>query len=156
MVFNCPGAPSHFDLAPQDHYHLRMRYEGGGEWQEFFTGTFIPKPLKQLIDSGEAHALHIETLVPNSAAKRPFGFKTDYIVMGIRTRDGREVQAVPGELLKARRRYLIEGSVLVALGVLGAALGYKWLGAAAVVAGTHSLRTRATIPHKVFGTGRTR
>lgn len=48
--------------------------------------------------------------------------------MGVRTRDGREVPAVASELLKARRRYLIEGTVLVALGLLCVALVYKWLG----------------------------
>ncbi len=154
LVQRTSNAPSHFITHPADQYHLRVRYEKEGPWRSYFY-VHVPVQLKPFIEGNQVVSLHLESVKPNSAMGCLFEVQPDFIMFGVRTKDGREVHAVPRRLLRSRQVRLLFSIAGLAVGAAALAAGWYWVAAAGLMTGTHWLRTRATIAHKVFKTVRT-
>jgi hypothetical protein len=85
-------------------YTLRVQYVSDGAWQ-IFHSVHVPKTLQDALRGGKVESFHLETLVPNSAAERVLPGGPSYLVLGVRLKDGPELQCVPSELLVARAGY---------------------------------------------------
>lgn len=131
-------------------FNLRMQYRLGGDFQNFI-GVYAPEELQPALLHGDVIALHIDTLEVNSLASRLLADGPSYVVLGVRCRSGEEAIQIPAAFKSARLRRKILG---VAACVFGCGLltlsRFAWLGAFALVAGTHALRTLRQIPNRPF------
>lgn len=131
-------------------FNLRLQYRPGGDYQ-LFIGVYVPEQLQPALLSGDATGLHIDTLEVNSLSSRLLPGWPIYVVLGVRCGDGNESTHIPAAFTTARRRRHIAGLVACVLGCgLLAAEEFLWLGAVALVIGTHVLRTAREIPFRPF------
>lgn len=134
--------------AEEDLFTLRIQYVCGGGWQVFHS-VHVPKALQGAISNGKVESVHLETVISNSVAERSLPGSPSYLVLGVRIKEGPELQYVPAKLRASRAAYLALGLVACASAValLGA---YAWAGALLLVAGTHAIRTAHGIPTRPF------
>ena len=136
---NCPP-----DLAHPELFELRMRYRPEGNWQHYLC-VFVPRALQSALSSGRVKSVEI-----NGPAARALPHSAGYVVLGVETTDGAVHEHVPQQLRTTRRMRLLAGAALCAVGGLALPFGYPWVGALALVAGTHVLRNAGLIPYRPF------
>ena len=134
-------------------FELRLLYRKGGNWQSFFP-AYVPETLQEAFSKGDIDELHLETLELNGATMKSLPGQPNFIVLGARLRDGRQIDAVPPVLTRARRHRLISGCLACGLGLTALLWGaYAPVGALLLVAGSHALRTAFGIPYRTYGRG---
>ena len=106
--------------------------------------------LQQALFTGQVRAVHIETLEVNGPATRALRSQPGHLVLGVELMDGTFIEHVPAQLRDARRMRLAAGVMTCVAGGVGLLLGYAWLGALALVVGTHACRTAGLVPHRPF------
>lgn len=141
------GAPP--TLSHKELFALRLRYRPEGNWQVLLA-TFVPTSLHAALASGNVKAVHVETLEVNGPAARALPGLPGHLVLGVELTDGTEFVHVPAQLRWTRRKRYMAGATLCAAGLASLLCGHSWLGALALVVGTHAWRTARQVPHKAF------
>lgn len=135
--------------AAEDLYTLRVLYVSTGAWQVLHS-VHVPKALQGALVSGKVESFHLETIVPGSAAERALPGGPSYLVLGVRIKNGPEVECVPSELRAARAGYFGLGLVACASAVALLLGAYAWTGALLLAVGTHAIRTAHGVPARPF------
>lgn len=131
-------------------FSLRLQYRPSHDFQ-LFVGVYVPEQLQPALLSGDVTGLHIDTLEVNSLACRLLPDGPSYIVLGVRSSTGSEITHIPAAFMTARRRRHVFGLTACVFGCgLLAVATFAWLGALALVLGTHALRTARQIPWYPF------
>lgn len=144
-----PSSPA----TPEALCELRMRYRPQGAWQ-LYLDVWVPLELQAFLARGDVVAVHIETLEDNGSATCALGYPAAYAVLGVDTKSSGRIEKVPLEFHQFKRVSRIVGVFLCGLGLWGLSLGQGWLGALALLAGTHALSASRRIPTKPFIVGR--
>ena len=136
-------------LTSTDLHILRMRYRPSGHMQVFLA-THIPAQLLQLIHTGRATAVHVETMEQGSAAQRCLSGWPDYVVTGVETSEGSRVVEVPRALVRLRTRHLVAGGCLGVAGAVLLAGAAPVAGAALLVLASHAICRGLRVPVRAF------
>lgn len=110
----------------------------------------MPKELQPILAARDVRSVHVETLEANGAATRALGYPASYAVLGVETKARKHIELVPPEFHQFKGFCLVSGALACALGVIGLSQGWIWLGAFALVGGTHTLRAAQRIPTSPF------
>jgi len=125
--------------APLNVYNLSMCYREGGNAQSFMP-VHVPAALRDAILQEGVEGIHLETLEMGSHAWAHWPDKPRYAIIGLKTKSGGRLSHIPSEVARARWLSIGNGCVLGAVGVCSILFGHAWLGAAALVLGSHYLR----------------
>jgi hypothetical protein len=129
-------------------FGIELRYRPGGE-PERYSCVHIPKTLQPALASGEVKTVYIETLGFGSLASRCLPNSPEFVVLGVETREGEKLTEVPKALKMAKRICLVTGTASCAIGAALLVSSQAWLGAIALVLGTHCWRTALQVPGPV-------
>ncbi len=126
-------------------YDLRLQYKPGGRW-ELFSEVYLPKDLLPQLMESRPNCYAIEVLGSKDLIRRFLPMETRYMVLGSGTREGAKTNAIPMRLRFLRAGGLIIGGCtsLTSLGLYWQ--GSIWLGTAALLLGSHLMRTVWPIP----------
>lgn len=131
-------------------FNLRVQYRPNGDFQHFI-GVYVPETLQTAMQRGDVKGLHMDTLEVKSLASRLLPGGPSYVVLGIRCSNDEELRHVPAAYRTGRLMRHAGGAAACLLGcVLLSATRFAWLGAVALVIGTHALRTARQIPSRPF------
>lgn len=129
-------------------FGVEIRYRPDGE-PDRYSGVHIPKSLRPALFNGEVKTVYMETLGFDSLASRCLPNSPEFIVLGVETREGEKITEVPKALKTARRLCFLIGTVACTLGAGLLTESYAWLGAIALLIGTHCWRTAYQVPGPV-------
>lgn len=89
--------------------------------------------------------LNIESLNFNGRYSQALPGSPRYLLTGVTT-DGKLEQNIPLPLKRRARAFCFGGTLGASVGVVLLAVGFPWLGASALILGTHALRTAWQAP----------
>jgi len=118
---------------------------------EGYTSTYcevhIPKELQAAMNSGQVIGLHLETMEFQGVSSRELPGAPAYAIFQVSLADGTNIEVIPETLLGERQLRLVFGIAACLVGAFMVFSHYSWVGALALVLGTHALRTAKHIPH---------
>ncbi len=153
----CPGRVA------GDIFDIEIQY--GNEFT-FPYCVHIEESLVPYFESRHVISVELEPLGMNGPESKVLPRNPNYLVMGVTLEDGRVLRARPSALVRYRRRLAGTALVAILVGIAGMAIGSTesmlvqkdiaqafehmpflyWVFGAALVAGTHKLRTALRLP----------
>ena len=127
-------------------FNISLLYRPEGYPSDYFE-VHIPKGLQPAMNSGQVTSLHLETLEFQGVSSRALPGAPAYAIFRVSLEDGSHIETIPKSLRYQRGERLVLGVTACLLGSVMIFSHYAWVGALALIFGTHALRTAKYIPH---------
>lgn len=126
-------------------FTLLLRYRPKGEIQRLFS-VHVPESLLRALETEDVAGLYVETLDTEGLPSRLLKSHPEAVLVGVATRDGREIAEMPSVLKRAWQVVSGCGIALCASSALLLSNGHPWVGALVLVAGAQCWRTSFQFP----------